>query len=54
MNPGWQNLLEFPLLTYIKYGNIGYGEFKGGTKNQKVFVPNMTIFQEKINIMKIG
>ena len=26
---------------------MGYGEFKGGTKNQKGFVPNITIFQEK-------
>ena len=26
---------------------MGYGKFKGGTKNQKGFVPNMTIFQEK-------
>ena len=26
------------------YGNMGNGKFKGGTKNQKGFVPNMTIF----------
>ena len=30
------------------YGNIGCEEFKGGTKNQKGSVPNMTIFQEKM------
>ena len=37
-----------------EYGNMGYGEFKGGIKKQKGFVPNMTIFQEKIHILKNG
>ena len=32
---------------HVEYGNIGYGEFNGGTKSQKSFFPNMTIFQEK-------
>ena len=42
------------LLHYYRYGNMGYGKFKGGTKNQKGFVPNMAIFQEKIHIFKNG
>ena len=38
----------------LHYGNMGNGEFKGGTKNQKGFVPNMAIFQEKIHTLKNG
>ena len=36
----------------VQYGNMRYGEFRGRTKNQKDFVPNMIIFQEKIHILK--
>jgi len=38
----------------ICYGNMGYEEFNGGTKNQRGFVPNIAIFREKIHILKNG
>ena len=41
----WLHFSDTPI--FAAYGNIGYGEFKGGAKNYKGFVPNMIIFQEK-------
>ena len=42
-----QEIANLKIKICVSYGNMGYGKFKGGTKNQKGFVPNMTIFQEK-------
>ena len=46
----WLNLTRL----YFQYANIGNGEFKGGTKLSKGFVPNIIISQGKVHILKNG
>ena len=62
VKPGWHttvSMLSNQLILDKTFpdeanGNMDYGEFEGGTKNQKSFVRNITIFQEKIHTLKNG
>ena len=51
-DPIYDQVLTLIDAGYLGYGNMGYVEFKEGTKNKKDFVPNMIIFQEEIHILK--